>query len=208
MSVSVATCDIEIAKYAESIGVRAIMTSSSHETASDRTAEAVETLEREGVSINVVAMIQGDEPLVTPEMIDAAVQPVASGAARVTNLMTSIDAKDALDPNEIKVVVDHENNALYMSRLPIPYHRGQATSTHWKQVCVIPFERSLLTEFNALPRPWVEKVESIDMLRLIDLRVPVHMVPVPGPIQSVDNEHDRERAERLLSVDPLARSYS
>ena len=119
----VATCDDEIARYISKIGGRAVMTSADHQTASDRTAEAIEVLESEGLDVEVVVMIQGDEPLVRPEMIELAVTGLRSSGAVIANLCVPIAREDSTDPNEIKVAIDGEQRALYMSRASIPYDR-------------------------------------------------------------------------------------
>lgn len=204
----IATCDQEIADYATSIGARAIMTSPDHETASDRAAEAVGVLEAEGMEIRIVVMIQGDEPLLRPEMVDRAVAPLESGAAEVSNLVAPMTPEEAADPNEIKVITDDEDNALYMSRLPIPFDRDDTSPPYRKQVCIIPFTREMLTRFNAMSRTTLEKAESIDMLRLIETGHVVKMVPIDAPIQSVDTPEDLRVAARLLRDDVLAATYS
>jgi 3-deoxy-manno-octulosonate cytidylyltransferase (CMP-KDO synthetase) len=204
----VATCDQEIADYAASIGARAIMTSPDHPTASDRAAQAVEVLEAEGLVVDIVVMIQGDEPLLRPEMVDLAVEPIRAGDAEVSNLLASMTSEEAADPNEIKVVVDDQNNALYMSRLPIPFDRDDTAPPYFKQVCIIPFTRDMLTRFNAMPRTTLETAESIDMMRLIERGHTVKMVPIDAPIQSVDTPEDLEVAARLLLNDDNAPTYA
>ena len=121
--VYVATCDEQIEQYIKSIGGKSIMTSDKHERASDRTAEALLKIEKiTGKTVDIVVMIQGDEPMVTPEMISAAVQPlIERSSLQITNLMENIETENEHnDPAEVKVVVDKDNNALYFSREPIP----------------------------------------------------------------------------------------
>ena len=125
--VYVATCDEEIKKYIESIGGKAIMTSDKHERASDRAAEALLKIEKKtGQRKDIVVMIQGDEPMVIPEMLNLAAQPMLEDKnVLVVNLMAPIRTlKEHEDPNEIKVVVDNNNYALYFSREPIPSKKG------------------------------------------------------------------------------------
>lgn len=206
--VIVATCDEDIASYTRELGGRAIMTSSAHETASDRTAEAVQILEDEvGAVPRVVVMIQGDEPLVRPEMIDDAVAAIEASGAPVANLCARISAEESRDPNEIKVVMDERNRALFMSRGAIPYDRDGVEPARYKQVCIIPFRRDFLSKFNALPRTPLEMAESIDMLRAIEHGYEVTMVRVEAPMQSVDTIDDLRRAEFLLQRDDLAAHY-
>ena len=121
--VYVATCDQEIIDYIKSIDGKAIMTDTSHERASDRTSEALNIIEsRTEQKIDIIVMLQGDEPMILPEMIDAAVQPLLDDqSVTVSNLMATIkNIEEWKDPNEVKVVVDKLNFAIYFSREPIP----------------------------------------------------------------------------------------
>lgn len=207
----VATCDQEIADYIHSIGGKAIMTSASHERCSDRTAEAMLKAEAMlGLKTDIVVMVQGDEPLVTPDMIDAAVGPmIRDNSVEVVNLMADIDdPADAEDPNEVKVVVDLHGNAVYFSREAIPSRRkGGVEVPYRKQVCIIPFRREGLLEFNALPPTPLEKMESVDMMRLVEHGKPVKMVPIHHHTVSVDVPADLLEAEAVLKKDPLWESY-
>ncbi len=168
----VATCDQEIVDYIEGVGGKAIMTADTHERASDRSAEALLTIEKQtGVKADIVVMIQGDEPMITPEMISAAVQPLLDEASlNITNLMASMQTKEEHeDPAEVKVVVDKNNNALYFSREPIPSRKkGVDNVPMLKQVCIIPFRRDFLLEYNNMEQTPLEIIESVDMNRLLE----------------------------------------
>ena len=112
--VYVATCDQEIFDYIQSIGGNAVMTSDSHERCTDRTAEAIEILESKlNVNFEIVLMVQGDEPMVTPTMIQSSLEAMFQDeGVNVVNLVAKIDSKDEFsDPNEVKVVKDLKNNA-------------------------------------------------------------------------------------------------
>ena len=119
--VYIATCDKEIKEQMDLLGAKTVMTASTHERASDRAAEAVLIIEKEsGRKVDIVVMIQGDEPLTYPEMIDEAVKPLLEDKSiKITNLMARIKTVEEFeDPNEVKVVVDKLDNALYFSREP------------------------------------------------------------------------------------------
>ena len=119
----VATCDAEIRDYIDSIGGKTIMTSSNHERATDRTAEAMIKIEKNlGKKVDIVVMIQGDEPMITPEMISLSLDPFRKNQnIKVVNLYSDIMTLEEFnDPNEVKVVIDNNDNALYFSREPIP----------------------------------------------------------------------------------------
>ena len=168
----VATCDHEIKEYINSINGKVIMTSTKHERATDRTAEAMISIEKQtGVKTDIVVMIQGDEPMIEPKMITAAIKPLLDDQEIfVTNLMSKIrDIKEFNDPNEVKVVVNNNNDALYFSREPVPsLKKYQGEAQMYKQVCVIPFQRDFLLEFNNIKQTPLEIIESIDMLRILE----------------------------------------
>lgn len=205
--VYIATCDPEIKASAEAFGGKAIMTSDKHERASDRVAEAAAGLDTE-----VVVMVQGDEPMVFPQMIDDAVSPFLNGDQHIScvNLTARIKTKEEFkDPNTIKVVMDTAGFALYMSREPIPTLHLQDFSqiAAFKQVCIIPFEASALQEFSRLEPTPLEAAESIDMMRFIEHGYKVKMVETGFATQAVDTIQDLKMVEKLLLDDPLTQQY-
>ncbi len=211
MDVYVATCDNEIKAYIESIGGKAVMTSDKHERASDRTAEALLKIEKEtNNKIDIVVMIQGDEPMVTPEMITDAVAPLThDDSIKVSNLMADIKTKeDHEDPNEVKVVVDKNNFALYFSREPIPSRKkGIENVPMLKQVCIIPFRRDFLLEYNKMEQTPLEIIESIDMNRILENGIKIKMIKVEFDTYSVDTPGDLVFAEEAMKSDLLIKEY-
>ncbi len=208
--VYVATCDREVAEYVASIGGSAIMTADTHERASDRAAEAVRKIESAtGSRIDIVVMIQGDEPMLHPEMIDAAVKPLQEDASiPVSNMAASMTRAEQEDPNEVKVVVDRQDFALYFSREPIPsWKKGAKSVPLLKQVCIIPFRRDFLARFNDLEPTPLEIVESVDMLRVLEHGYKVKMIKTEHVTYSVDTQQDLNRVEQLMADDPLAERY-
>ncbi|MGL1862852.1 MAG: 3-deoxy-manno-octulosonate cytidylyltransferase [Pseudodesulfovibrio sp.] len=207
----VATCDKEIYDYVVSAGGKAVMTADTHDRCSDRTAEAMLTIEKEtGQRFDIVVMVQGDEPMVTPEMISAAVQPMLDDPTlSVVNLMADMATEEEFeDPNEVKVVAAPNGDALYFSREPIPSRKNTKSPVPMrKQVCIIPFRRDFLLEFNALPETPLEKVESVDMLRVLEHGGRVRMVSVETDTYSVDTPGDLERVRRLMVNDALMSQY-
>jgi 3-deoxy-manno-octulosonate cytidylyltransferase (CMP-KDO synthetase) len=200
----VATCDAVIFDYVTSIGGKAIMTSKSHQRASDRCAEALLKVEKEtGVNFDCVVMIQGDEPMTKPEMVSQALRPFTIDSnIQVANLVATIASEQEFnDRNCIKVVCDQDNNAIYFSRSPIPNssHSDEGAARK-KQVCVIPFRRDFLITFNALQATPLEVAESIDMLRVIEHGFKVHMVPTEYLSFAVDTPEDRDRVEKLMGM--------
>jgi len=209
--VYVATCDKEILEYVHSIGGNAVMTSSSHERASDRTAEAVSKIESEiGQEIKNVAMVQGDEPLVNPLDLENAISLLDNdNSLEIVNLMALINSKESFeDKNEVKVVLDSQNFALYFSREPIPssWH-SQEKIDLYKQLGLIFFKRSFLNIFNALPMAPLERSESVDMLRVLENGYRVKMLLTNNDSIGVDNLNDASKAEKMLENDKLFPLY-
>jgi len=204
--VAVATCDSEIFEYIKSIGGRAVMTGDHHERASDRCAEALAKLEKEDdVIYDIVVMVQGDEPLVYPEMITEALTPFFNDPnVLVSNLLGKITKVEEFeDRNCIKVVCNLIGDALFFSREPIPTRSKIDTVPMGKQICVIPFRRQFLIDYtNLLPTP-LEIVESVDMLRVLEHGKTVRMIPTLYETQSVDTQSDLSRVELLMANDSL-----
>ena len=209
--VFIATCDEEVMQYAASIGAAAIMTSDKHERASDRVAEAMTKIEKTtSQRVDIVVMIQGDEPMVMPEMLNLAVQPMLKdNNILVANLMALIRTKEEQqDPNCIKVVIDKDSNALYFSREAIPSRKKwPGDIPMFKQVCIIPFRRDFLSKFISLVPTTLEKVESIDMLRVLEHGYKVKMVLTDYETYSVDTPEDLRAVEERMQNDPLVRKY-
>jgi len=208
----VATCDQEIYDYIVSIGGKAVMTSDSHERATDRTAEAMLKIESElGNKVDVVIMVQGDEPMVLPEMISGSLKPlVEDDTVNVVNLMAYMSTvREFEDPNEVKVVVDKNSDAIYFSREPIPSRKkGYKNVPMLKQVCIIPFRRDYLLKFNAMAETELERIESVDMMRIIENNEKVRMVMTGVDSLSVDTEDDRVNVENKMKNDQLMIQYA
>jgi len=196
--VLVATCDAEIREWAQGAGIGCVMTSDSHERATDRVVEAAAAIEAE-----TVVLIQGDEPLVTGAMVDAALEPVLGGRAACTNLVRRIeDEQDFANPNTIKVVADRDGRALYFSRSPVP-SLAQApfgSPPALKQVCVFGFARPTLLEFSELEPTPLEVAESIDMLRYLEHGRHVHLVETDELTHAVDVPSDIQVVESMLAT--------
>ena len=207
----VATCDKVIFDYISSIGGKAIMTNSNHERASDRAAEAMLKIEKKtNKKIDIVVMIQGDEPMVTPKMISDSLIPFQiDTSVNVVNLMANINSIEEFeDPNEVKVVVNLSNDAMYFSREPIPSRKKSSGKLSMlKQVCIIPFKRDYLIKFNNTPETVTEIIESIDMMRIIENDEKVRMVMTDENSFSVDTKEDLLKVEEFMMDDLLMKKY-
>ncbi len=198
---AVATCDQEIYDYVESIGGVAVMTSSSHERASDRCAEALIKLEQaRNTRYDIVVMVQGDEPMTHPDMIAEAVQPlIDDDSVQVVNLLGNIKSTEEFeDRNCIKVVCDLAQNAIFFSREPIPTRCKVDKIPMHKQVCIIPFRRDFLLAYNTLAPTPLEIAESVDMMRVLEHGMKVRMAPTCHDTHAVDTPEDLKKVERLM----------
>lgn len=198
---AVATCDKIIFDYIESIGGIAVMTSNTHERASDRCAEALIKLEQfNKIKYDIVVMVQGDEPMIQQDMIKEAVSPmILDNSIQVVNLMAPItEIEEFEDRNCIKVVCDLQNNALFFSREPIPTRSKTQNIPMYKQVCVIPFKRDFLIEYNKLIPTPLEVAESVDMMRILENGINVKMVLTYFNTHAVDIPADLDKVEILM----------
>ena len=209
--VYVATCDDEIMNYIDRIGGKAIMTKNTHERASDRVAEATLKIEAvTGKKTDIIVLIQGDEPMIIPEMIDEAINPlIQDSTIEVSNLMANIKTLEEFeDPNEVKVVVNKNNFALYFSREPIPSRKKYDNQVPmFKQVCVIPFSRDYLLRFTTLEPTSLEIIESVDMNRFLEHGLKIKMVRTKYETYSVDTKKDLKKVKRLMKYDNIYSKY-
>lgn len=205
-AVYVATCDEEIRWAVEAFGGPVIMTSPTHKRASDRAAEAAQSL-----TADIVVMVQGDEPMVTPQMIEAAVGPlIQDEQVLCSNLVKRIETQEEFDdPNTIKAVMDQQGYALYFSREPIPTRQvlGYEKIPVYKQVCIIPFQRDFLFKLAQLTPTPLERAESIDMLRILEHGYRVRLVETETDTHAVDTPADSRLVETLMRHDPLVGQY-
>jgi len=209
--VYVATCNKEIYNYIKSINGKPIMTANTHERASDRTAEALSIIEKNlKRKMDIVVMLQGDEPMITPEMINISVKPLLNNSeVQVSNLMTKIiSKKEWNDPNEVKVVCDYNNNAIYFSREPIPSNKKyNRTIPAFKQVCIIPFKRNFLLKYMQLNPTPLEIIESVDMNRLIEHGYKIKMIESNVQTIAVDTKQDLKNVIDKIKYDSLIKKY-
>ena len=209
-AVYVATCDQIIADYIESIGGHSIMTSTLHDRASTRTAEALSIIEKQvSDPIDIVVMVQGDEPIIGPHVISQTLDNFEHEDVQIVNVMSQLTTKEAfLDHNNVKVVVDHEHNALYFSREPIPSPwKGWERLPRYMQTGIIAFRRDALMKFNAMPETDLERHESVDMNRVLETGGSIRMVATTDFTIGVDTEDELYLAEKFLVTDETTKLY-
>ncbi len=211
-AVLVATDDERIANAVRAFGGEAVMTSSEHLTGTDRIAEVAA-----GLDCDIVVNVQGDEPCVAPEAIDAMVEPLHEDAAlQMSTLAHPLrDIDELLTPNVNKVVVDQMGNALYFSRSPIPYDRaawpqsphvltqsGQALTVPpgcMRHLGLYAYRRPFLLTLAQWPQTPLEQLEQLEQLRVLEHGHRIRVVPTLYDSVGVDVPGDVERVERLLT---------
>lgn len=195
--VLVATPDMEIVQAVEAFGGRAILTSSAHRTGTDRVAEAAQTLSPE---ITVIVNVQGDEPLLDPSDVDAVAALLLDDPALVmASLMCPLPEGRESDPNVVKVVTDSAGFALYFSRSPLPYRRNADTAYAPRQhVGLYAYRRDFLTQLTRLAPTPLEKIESLEQLRVLEHGFRIRMAETARAPESVDTPEDLERVRALL----------
>lgn len=207
--VIIATDDERILRVVQRFGGRAVMTRPDHASGTDRIAEVVRSL-----PCALVVNIQGDEPMIPPTAIDAAVQPLLDDPdVAMATLATDITTREEHhDPAAVKVVVDAQGWALYFSRAPIPFFRldpGQAEPDHprrhprsgllpLKHIGLYVYRRDTLLWFASLPPSPLEQTEGLEQLRALDAGCRIKVSRVDYSPVSVDTPADLERVRRLM----------
>ena len=207
--VVVATCDTEIKAAVEDAGGEAVMTADTHERCTDRVEEAIGRLDLGLADDDLIVMVQGDEVLVSPEMIEEIVSVYQASKAPVVNLISAIrNARDHDDPNVVKLVIAPDGRALYFSRAPIPSRaRTKTLPPMYQQTGVIAFSAAFLREFSKLAPTPLEIIESVDMMRVLEHGRAIQTVAVPIETIGVDTPADRDRAEHVLAADAVTSRY-
>ena len=204
--VVVATDDDRIMNAVAAFGGEAIMTSSLHQTGTDRIAEVARKMD-----CQIVVNVQGDEPLIHPEMIDQAIQPLLDNTAiPMGTLCKRIERRDeAVDPNVVKVVFDKDHIALYFSRAPIPWDRdkwagkrsfGEMTYEHdmYKHFGLYVYRREFLLQYAQMPQTPLESFEKLEQLRALELGHRIRVVVTEHESFGVDIPDDLSKILQRL----------
>jgi 3-deoxy-manno-octulosonate cytidylyltransferase (CMP-KDO synthetase) len=190
--VLIATDSSEVVAFAEGQGWPSVMTSTTLASGTDRV-NAVAAM----VDADIYVNIQGDEPLLRPEHIDALLSPFARTNAEVTTLSTPCTPEEINDPNAVKVVTANDGRALYFSRASIPYQRGTPLTPR-KHIGLYAYRKAALRRFAELPPSPLESVERLEQLRLLEEGISIYVAPTPFNTVGVDTEEDLLAVERIL----------
>ena len=176
-------------------GGKAIMSKRSHESGSDRIAEAVQDLD-----IDIVINVQGDEPFVKREPLEKVIAVFSDASVQVASLMQVLtDATLIQDPNYVKVAVDINNNALFFSRSVIPYPRStDSPIVYYEHIGVYAFQKQALLNFTNWPMSPLEAAEKIECLRYLENGVSIKMVVTEYMGVEIDTPADLIKAAKLL----------
>lgn len=202
--VYVATCDEVIKEAVESYGGKVVMTSASHERCTDRVNEAAGNIQAD-----IIVIIQGDEPLFFPEVIDGLVSPItADKNIECTNLLSVIeDETDLQDVDVVKAVIDNEGYLMYYSRSVIPFFRVKESYPAYRQTGISAFTKKFLDVFSNLPQTSKERVESVDFLRILDHGYKILSSIYTQRTVGVDRQSDIKEVEGILRNDPVQQSF-
>ena len=195
----VATDDIRIHAACSKYAIPVVMTSDKHSTGASRLQEVSEK-----IAADFYVQINGDEPLVNIDAIKAVIpQEVPQDREYGVNIITEIqEPSQVLDPSNIKMVFDHQMNALYMSRTPIPYPFKSINFRYYKHIGIIGYNRKMLEFYRDSTPGRFESIEGIDTLRFLDYGKQLQLVIVPDCHSlSVDTEKDLQVVRALISED-------
>lgn len=199
-AVIVATDDERIQKAVESVGGQVAMTARELPTGSDRIHAAIKDLD-----CDVVVNIQGDEPLVTGDLVDRLAQAfIDDPSLDMATLAHPISEEELHSSNSVKVVLNHKDEALYFSRYAIPYSRNSADQMGSHEGCLkhigmYAYSKSFLKRFCEAPPAFIENAESLEQLRALYLGAKIKVIRVKEASLGVDTPEDLARLEKLLS---------
>ena len=195
--VILATDDERIRSAAEVLEIPVVMTRNDHHSGTDRVLEAAELLR---VNENaIVVNIQGDEPTLHPAMLTTLVRPFVSPEVQVTTLAKKIGRAESENPARVNVVLSRSGKGLYFSRSLIPYS-GDAGGEpeYYEHIGLFAFRMNMLREFVALGPSPLEITEKLEMLRLIENDIPIHVEITEHTSMCVDYPEDLEIVTRIL----------
>ena len=191
----VATDDERIAQVVQDFGGRAMMTSTDCQSGSDRVREVAQT-----VDADVYVNVQGDEPLLEPSAIEKLLDVFAQDTSvQVATLCSRICREEAQSSNQVKVVRDHAGNALYFSRVPLPFVRdANEKADYFGHVGIYAYRKETLCSFTSLPASSLEQAEKLEQLRFLQAGIPIRVIEVPRMGVGVDTLEDLERVRTIV----------
>lgn len=201
VKVIIATEDEAIAKEAEAIGAEYILTPNTFATGTDRIAWAYRRLELDN---DIIFNIQGDEPLLSPKLIDDLFIGFSTSLCQVGTLVKRIETEEELaNPNVVKVVRNMDGEGMYFSRSPIPYYRNKpqdhlSLNNYWKHIGLYAYRTEALEQFSRLEQTDLEIAESLEQLRLLQNNSKYYCMETKEEILGIDTPEDFEKLKGLI----------
>ncbi|AYV57226.1 3-deoxy-manno-octulosonate cytidylyltransferase [Leptospira kmetyi] len=208
----VATCDKEIEQFCKEKGFPVVMTGDHHTRALDRVAEAMGLIGEKVADDDIVVCVQGDEPMMRPDMIDAAVAPLLADAKIPCTVLAMhiVDKSIWMNPDTVKIIHNAAGEVLYTSRAPLPYCKGEFTADLMARRIygIFGFRSKYLTAFTEHPETRLEQLEACDSNRILDMPFAQYIAPYPN-IQSfsVDSPEDIKLVEKHMLSDAIWSEY-
>ena len=195
--VIVATDDERIFDEVKGFGGEVMMTSTDHNSGSDRIFEVMAA----NPGIDIAVNVQGDEPLITPESIDCAINALLSDeTADIATLIREIDDESEIsNPNVVKVVFDNNQNALYFSRSPIPFHRNKNEAKTYAHIGLYAYKKEALAKMTSLPQSSLELAESLEQLRALQNGMKIKTQIVGYKPIGIDTPEDVEEFKKIVA---------
>ncbi|HID96759.1 MAG TPA: 3-deoxy-manno-octulosonate cytidylyltransferase [Thermodesulfobacteriaceae bacterium] len=199
--VFLATDDHRIEAAARELEVPVVMTRDDHPSGTDRVLEAAEKI---GASDHeIVVNIQGDEPVLNPAMLSDLIRPFLLSGSRVATLAQRISREESESPDRVNVVMSREGKGLYFSRSLIPYSRDGKDAVFYEHVGLFAFRMDMLREFVRMGPSPLEKTENLEMLRLIENDIPLHVEVTGHKSISVDWPDDLHAVQAVMQKEKL-----
>jgi 3-deoxy-manno-octulosonate cytidylyltransferase (CMP-KDO synthetase) len=200
----IATDDERVFAAARAFGAPVRMTRADHLSGTDRVAEAASAENAE-----IIVNIQGDEPLIDPAAIDAAILPlVHEPDLLMATLKKRIEhPREVDDPNVVKVVTNHAGDAIYFSRSPIPYDRERADIPYYKHIGLYVYRRDFLLSYSSLTVGPLEQAERLEQLRALENGYSIRVAETEYESWGVDTPEDLERVSHLFEAVGQAAPY-
>jgi len=202
----IATCDQEIEQFSKKKGFPVVMTGSHHTRALDRVAEGCEKLDVELSEQDIVVCVQGDEPMMRPDMIDAVVAPLLEDSSIPSMILAMHITEESIwrNTDTVKIIHNAEGEVLYTSRAPLPYTKtGFSSELMARRIGgIFSFRMEYLKAFTSHPETRLEQLEACDNNRILDMPFRQHIAPYPSvPFYSVDSASDIKLVEDNMLSD-------
>ncbi|MFM2358817.1 MAG: 3-deoxy-manno-octulosonate cytidylyltransferase [Bacteroidota bacterium] len=202
--VVVATDDLRIADHVRSLGAQVVMTAEDHPSGTDRCWDALQQLSGD---YNYVINIQGDEPFIDPKQIDELAVVLQDGTVELATQMIKVDNHAILfDKGEVKIILNHQHEALYFSRMVIPFIKGVDEAVwhqhhnYYRHVGMYAYRRDILQKITALPVSDLEKAESLEQLRWVENGFKIKCVETSFDSHCIDTPEDVEKVLALMNL--------